>query len=173
MRLHLHDIKHAWSLPVVSKTLLAGFVATLSMDLWAYILHVMVGTSISWDAIGRIVGHLLMFNLNIHHINDLTPLPYENIYGWIFHYCVGISYACLYVFIKRDILHKAMTWYSALFFSWAMMFFPLIFLSALLGEGLFYDHTINQWNNLLYTFSCHSAFGLGLMVCLLLFHKKK
>jgi hypothetical protein len=172
MNLHLHNLENAWSTKTVAKTMLAGLVATASMDLWAFLIQYLFAIPVSWNEIGRIVGHGFMGSLSWQHITRLPPIPYENLYGWLFHYFIGISYACLYVFLKREVFKKPMTWYSAIIFGWAMMVFPLVFLSYLLGKGLFYDQTLNQWHGLLYTFSCHTAFGLGLIICLVLFHKQ-
>ncbi len=172
MKLHLHNLEKAWSTKTVLKTMLAGLVATGSMDAWALLIQYLFHIPVSWNQIGRIVGHIISGTAHWDDLTRLSPLPYENLYGWLFHYGVGISYACLYVCLKREVFKKPMTWYSAILFAWAMMFFPLVFLSSLLGKGLFYDHSIHQWHGLAYTFSCHTAFGLGLIICLVLFHDK-
>ena len=173
MTLHLHKLDNFWSFKTLTKTLLAGLIATACMDLWALIVEYLFHIPVTWRAISRIIAHIANGSATWDNLTQLPPLPNENLYGWLFHYLVGMAYAFLYIFTCKTILKSAMTWYSALLFAWSMMLFPLVFLSILMGKGLFYDHSIHQWHGLAYTFSCHTAFGLGLIISLVMLHKPR
>ena len=81
----------------ISRILLIGIGATLTMDLWAWILRKVGIPSLNFAFLGRWIGHLRHGRWGHANIARSAPVCGERILGWSAHYAIGISFAALLV----------------------------------------------------------------------------
>lgn len=81
------------------KIVVIGIGATLTMDIWAFILKLFNIKSLDYKFLGRWVGNLTKGKVRHNKIFDTTPFPYEKLIGWIAHYAIGITFVFLLVLI--------------------------------------------------------------------------
>jgi len=155
---------------LISKILLISIIATICTDLWSLILYFGFERQIHWGLPGRWFGHFLQGEL-IFNIPTSTPILYEEILGWIFHYLVGLLFTIGYYITFIRLFKKTPQWYTALLFSWLMMIFPFLALQPAMGVGVAAHLAPNPWLNRFVTISAHTIFGLGLYLGYYLYSK--
>ena len=140
-----------------------GIGATVAMDIWAIILHLVFGQSRpNWAPVGRWFGHL--GNGKVFHADIATAMPYPNelALGWIGHYAVGILYGVIFAALVGMPWFTAPTFLPALVFGIATVAAGWFLLQPGLGLGWAASRTPNPWKVRAFNILAHIAFALGL-----------
>ena len=83
----------------IIKIIVIGIGATLTMDIWAFLLRLFNIKSLDYRFLGRWVGNLTKGKINHNKIFDTAPFPNEQLIGWITHYAIGITFVFLLVLL--------------------------------------------------------------------------
>jgi Protein of unknown function (DUF2938) len=149
----------------ILQTLLAGIVATATLDVWQQIYRLAFGTPITdWAMIGRWVGHIPQGQLVQPDIGKAPPIANERILGWIVHYIVGIGYAVVYLLLMRFVVGSPPSFVSALVFGAASVVVTWFFMEPILGAGVLGSKIPGQADAMLHDFTSHLSLGLGLYI---------
>ncbi|MCA0941206.1 DUF2938 domain-containing protein [Salipiger pacificus] len=146
-----------------------GLGGTVAMDLWALLLHLVLGTPRpAWRNQGRWVVRALGGNVFHDDITATPPIPNESAVGWSFHYAVGIAYGVIFVILAGE------GWLEEPGFA------PLwLFALVTIGAGWFLMHpgmglgwalskTPTPWKGRALGLLAHTVFGLGMWAVALL-----
>lgn len=156
---------------MVLQSIVIGVVATIAMDLWNLVLWVTLGISLDWGILGRWIGHTLQGDFMLYGVNAASPIPYENVLGWIGHYVTGIMYAFTYLFFAVFIMHHSPSLPIALAVAWFFMLMPFCLYQPAIGLGYFAMAAEAPNYVRLVTVSMHTFFGCGLYVGYLITHR--
>jgi hypothetical protein len=143
--------------------MLTGLVATGLADLWQQILsRVVYLPRANWRLVGRWVGWMPRGVFRHRHIGDATVIRGEQVIGWVFHYCIGIVYAGVYLFIVDGLANAEPSLVSALLFGIVTVTAPFFLMQPALGFGVMARHAGNRLQILFVTVTTHMVFGIGL-----------
>ena len=145
--------------------LFVGLFSTFAMDLWGVVLSLLLGDELpNYHVIGRYLLSVLDGDSEFPnwHIARDQSRPWENLLGWCFHACVGLTDTLLFMWIVRRFFHGRVALWFCLIFTWILMIMPLAIAQPALGLGyagsLSPDPTLTR----LKTLSFHTIFGVCL-----------
>ena len=122
----------------MTQVIFIGLVATLVIDMWAVILRkTFKFPTTNWDMVGRWCAHLPSGKFIHRPISDSKPVRYEQTIGWLFHYIIGIAYACSYLMLMAYVVKSEPSLSSAIIFGVVTLIAPWLVLQPALGLGLF------------------------------------
>ncbi len=156
---------------IILKTILTGIGGTLSLDLWVFILRQFKIKSLDYRFVGRWLGHMLKGKFFHENIMTTPSIKNEALIGWIVHYSIGISFACLLVVLFGKNWLDAPTLYPAILIGIATVTAPFFIMQPAFGFGIASSKLPNS--NLLRVRSVltHSVYGIGLYVTAFLLKK--
>lgn len=151
--------------------LVIGAVATVVIDLWALVLKSFGLPTANWAMIGRWLGHMPRGQFVQPHIADAGPVNGERIFGWVFHYAVGIVYGIAWLWIVRDLMQRTPGLLSAIVFSLVLIVTPWFIMQPGLGHGIAASRTPKPWLVRGLNITVHTLFGVGLYLGWLLLNR--
>jgi len=154
----------SWASPekAAIEALVVGIIATLTTDLWLWLLQIVGVPPANWALVGRWMAWMPR-GVFVHRPIAVTPsIRGELAIGWGFHYAVGIAYAALYLAISRLLLASGPTLISAMVFAIALLVVPWFVMQPALGLGFFAAKTPHPNVTRIISISGHAAFGVGL-----------
>ncbi|MCR9107817.1 DUF2938 family protein [Marivita sp. XM-24bin2] len=149
---------------------LMGVAGTLAMDLWALLLHRLLGQPLpNWGNVGRWAAEVPKGRLFHSDIGEVPRVSGETAIGWAVHYGVGILYGILFLMIVGP------QWLIGAPFV-PLWIFALITIAAgwfllLPGMGLGWaaSRTDNPWRVRGMGLVAHTVFALGMWGAALVF----
>lgn len=146
----------------VIKTILIGIGATLSLDLWTFVLRLLNVKSLDYRYVGRWLGH--MTNGRFFHNNIVTTPPIKNevFIGWTAHYSIGISFAFLLILLFGKSWVDKPTFYPAIITGIVTVIAPLFVMQPAFGFGIASSKLPHSNLLRLKSLSTHSVYGIGL-----------
>lgn len=148
---------------VVFKALILGIFATIAIDLWATFSHkVLNWPRTNWAMVGRWLGHIPKGRFIHNPIASSPEISNERLLGWIFHYCIGVFYAAIYVMLVLYVLGGAPTLLSAWAFGLITILSPWFVMQPALGLGICASKAPKPNLVRAQNFIIHSIFGLAL-----------
>jgi hypothetical protein len=146
------------------KTLIAGIGATVTIDIWSFLLRIFTGKSYGLIYIGRWLGYVPQGNFCHVSIVQTPPLEHEAIIGLVAHYIIGISFAFLLVKLFGATWLSRPSFLPALFIGIITLFIPILIVQPMLGFGIAFSKMPNQGVLLVKIFLIHVVYALGLYV---------
>jgi hypothetical protein len=152
----------------IIKTILTGIGATLSLDLWVFLLKLFKIKSLDYRFVGRWLGHIPKGKFFHKNVKDALPIKNEVLIGWIAHYMIGISFACLLVLLYgKSWLDKPIL-YPALIIGIVTVIAPFFVMQPAFGFGIASAKLPNPNLLRLKSLVTHLVYGLGLFLTALL-----
>ncbi|MCG8332298.1 MAG: DUF2938 domain-containing protein [Chitinophagales bacterium] len=144
------------------KTLLIGVGATLSMDIWSFILKQFKISSLDYRLLGRWI--LKMFEGQFFHnkIFNTPPVKNELLIGWVFHYLIGISFAFLLLSIYGKNWLDKPTLIPALVIGIGTIVAPFFLMQPAFGFGIAASNLPDPNIIRFKSFLAHLIYGIGL-----------
>lgn len=152
----------------LTRTLALGIGATLTMDLWAFLLRRLGIPSLNFAFLGRWLGHLTEGKLVHDSIAQAAPVKGELLLGWAAHYGIGITFAGLLLAVNGLAWARSPSLWPALTLGLVTVVAPLFVLQPALGAGIASSRTPTPVFNSLKSVATHLVFGLGLYLTALL-----
>ncbi|MBL8935660.1 MAG: DUF2938 domain-containing protein [Archangium sp.] len=146
----------------LTRTLTLGIGATLTMDLWAFVLRRLGVPSLNFAFLGRWLGHLPEGKLVHDSIAQAAPVKGELLLGWAAHYGIGITFAGLLLAVNGLAWARSPTLWPALALGLVTVVAPLLVLQPALGAGIASTRTPTPVFNSLKSVATHLVFGFGL-----------
>ncbi len=148
---------------------LIGIGATVTMDLWAILLHLAFGQAKpNWAPAGRWFRHLANGRVFHEAIAAAEPYAHENALGWAGHYAVGILYGIVFALIVGIGWFSAPSFLPAWIFSILTIAAGWFLMQPGMGLGWAASKTPNPNKVRLLGLLAHTAFALGLYATALL-----
>ena len=148
----------------ISRIVLIGIGATLTMDLWAWILRRAGVPSLNFAFLGRWIGHLREGRFVHANIAKSAPVRGERILGWSAHYAIGISFAALLVSTFGLEWARTPSLLPALAIGIVTVVAPLFVLQPALGAGIASSKTPTPVFNCVKSVVTHIVYGFGLYI---------
>lgn len=155
------------NLETVMRVVTIGAGATLTMDLWAFVLRRFGITSLDFALLGRWLGHLPEGQWIQPRIAQAAPVRGERLLGWGAHYSIGIAFAGLLVALRGLAWARSPSLAPALVLGIVTVVAPLFVLQPALGAGIASSKTPRPFFNAGKSVLTHTVFGLGLYVAAL------
>lgn len=152
----------------IMKTILTGIGATLSLDLWAFLLRLFNIKSLDYRFVGRWLGHLPKGKFFHKNIVTTPPIKNEVLIGWTAHYLIGISFACLLVLLYGKSWLDKPTFYPAFFIGIVTIIAPFLVMQPAFGFGIASSKLPHSNLLRLKSLLTHSVYGIGLYLTALL-----
>jgi hypothetical protein len=151
----------------VLRAFLIGAGATITIDVWAFLLKQLGIPSLNFAFIGRWIGHLPDVKWIHESIAKAAPIRGELWLGWLAHYSIGVSFAALLLAVNGLGWARKPTLLPALIIGIASVVAPLFILQPALGEGIASSKTPKPVFNCIKSLTTHTVFGLGLYLAAL------
>ncbi len=148
----------------ISRIVLIGIGATLTMDVWAWILRRAGVPSLNFAFLGRWIGHLREGRFVHANIAKSAPVRGERILGWSAHYAIGISFAALLVSTFGLEWARTPSLLPALAIGIVTVVAPLFVLQPALGAGIASSKTPTPVFNCVKSVVTHIVYGFGLYI---------
>jgi len=148
----------------ISRIVLIGIGATLTMDVWAWILRRAGVPSLNFAFLGRWIGHLREGRFAHANIAKSAPVRGERILGWSAHYAIGISFAALLVSTFGLEWARTPSLLPALAIGIVTVVAPLFVLQPALGAGIASSKTPTPVFNCVKSVVTHIVYGFGLYI---------
>jgi len=148
----------------VTRSILIGAGATLTMDLWAALLRRSGVSSLDFALLGRWIGHIPKGRFIHTGIANAAPVRGELLIGWCAHYSIGMAFAALLLAALGLEWARAPTLLPALFIGIVTVLAPLLVLQPALGAGIASSRTPRPVFNSVKSLATHTVFGFGLFL---------
>lgn len=140
-----------------------GAGATLVMDIWAVVSQRYLGTTpANYCLVGRWFCHMPAGEFIHRSIAKATQKPGECLVGWLAHYLIGIAYAVALVALTSGKWIYEPTFWVAILFGLATLFFPFFIMQPSFGLGIASSRSSNPTQARLKSLVAHAVFGIGL-----------
>lgn len=140
----------------ITKTLVIGIGATVATDIWSFVLKLFNVHSHGL----QMVGNWIFSRLGITLQNQLEGK--ELLIGYIAHYCLGISFAFLFLIIYGKKSFEKPNIKQALFFGLITFVISLCVIQPVLGFGFAFSKMPGQEIILLKVSIFHTIYSVGL-----------
>ncbi|WP_412471804.1 DUF2938 domain-containing protein [Halobacteriovorax sp. RT-1-4] len=145
------------------KIIVLGILATLFMDLWAYIMRVVFDVrGLDYKLVGRWAYYLTKGVFFHHTIIQTEPAPNESLLGWTIHYLIGIFFAFILVVIFGNIWLEAPQIIPALVIGLITLIAPFYVMQPAFGFGAAASLTPTPLTIRAKSIMAHTSYGLGL-----------
>lgn len=149
----------------VWEVVITGVTATALADLWQQALsHLSGWPAANWRLIGRWVGGMRHGVFMHHAIDEARPVAGEAAIGWIFHYCVGLIYAGVYLVVAGAPAPGLPAFAGAVVFGLITLVAPFLIMQPALGLGILARRAPRPFPVRFVTVTTHLVFGAGLFV---------
>lgn len=149
-------------LPIMS-TMFVGIGATLTMDLWAFILkYAFKITPSDFCLVGRWIRYMQEGIYQHTGIASAMPKSQECTIGWIAHYVTGVVFAIAFIALAGNEWLQRPALIPAIVFGIVTVAAPFLVLQPALGLGLAASRASNPVQARLRTLMNHTVFGIGL-----------
>ena len=139
-----------------------GIGATITMDIWAYLLSLFNIKSLDYRFVGRWLGYLTKGKFKHDKIFNTKPFPLELYIGWTAHYLIGITFAFLLVTIYgKDWLYTP-TLQPAIIIGLITIVAPFFIMQPSFGLGIAASKLPNANTARLKSLVTHCIYGFGL-----------
>ena len=146
----------------LAHVVLIGVGATAVMDIWLLLLLRLKVQTPSFALIGRWVGNMTRGRFAHASIAAAPSVAGELGLGWLIHYAVGISYACLLVGVQGTGWFQQPSLLPALAVGVVTVLVPLFVMQPAMGAGFAASKTPTPLKNCLRSLANHAVFGTGL-----------
>jgi hypothetical protein len=150
-------------LDIIISGILIGIGGTVAMDIWAVVLWKAFGQNApNWAPVGRWFWHLQHGKVFHDSIAHAEPHPYEQTFGWISHYAIGIVYGVVLALFMGPAWLAAPTFLPA--FVWGIITVGAgwFLLQPGLGIGWAASKTPNPNKVRALNLAGHTVFALGM-----------
>ena len=148
---------------LIVKTIIIGIFATIVIDLWATFSNKVLNfPRTNWAMVGRWLGHIANGKFTHQSIANAIVIKHENMLGWLFHYFIGVLYACFYVAMVLSGVESASSLLAAWFFGLITILSPWLIMQPALGVGICAIKAPKPNRVRLQNFAIHSIFGCAL-----------
>lgn len=145
------------------RTVAVGVLATGVMDIWGVARHPLFGfPRAGYRLIGRWFAYMPRGRFRHESIAISPPLAAERVIGWCAHYCIGIGFAALLVFVSGPGWLYRPTLGPALLVGLATLVAPLFVMQPAMGAGIASARTTNPTAARLQSLITHLIYGVGL-----------
>ncbi len=145
-----------------------GVVGTLSMDLWAMVLHRFFGQPLpNWGNVGRWATEVSRGRVFHSDICEVPPVFGETHIGWAVHYGVGILYGILFLMIVGSQWLVGKPFIPLWIFALVTIAAGWFLLLPGMGLGWAASRTDNPWRVRGMGLAAHTVFAAGMWVAAL------
>ncbi|MBE9636613.1 DUF2938 family protein [Salipiger mangrovisoli] len=149
--------------------ILMGLGGTLAMDLWALLLHLVLGyPKPAWRNQGRWVLRSLRGKIFHDDITATPALAHESAVGWSFHYAVGIAYGVIFMVLAGPGWLEAPRFLPLWLFALVTICAGWFLMQPGMGLGCALSKTPTPWKGRALGLIAHTVFGLGMWAVALL-----
>lgn len=146
----------------LSRSILIGVGATLTMDIWSAVLRRLGIPSLNFAFLGRWIAHLARGRFFHQSIAHAAPVRGELWIGWSAHYLIGITFAALLLIVFGLEWGRSPSLAPALFVGVVTVVAPWFVLQPGLGAGIASSKTKTPAFNAFKSLISHTVFGIGL-----------
>lgn len=148
---------------LVTRALLMGAGATLTVDLWTVVRRALFGTALSnYALVGRWFAYMARGHFRHERIAAAAPVRGELIIGWIAHYLTGIAFAAVLLTVAGPDWASQPTPGPAFAFGIATVAAPFLLMQPGMGAGIAARRTPRPNAARLQSLMTHAVFGIGL-----------
>lgn len=153
----------------IIKILIVGIGATFAMDIWSYILNLFGITSLDYKFVGRWIGNIPKGRFFHNKIMDTSPIPNEQLLGWVLHYLIGIAFTFLLFMIYGKNWFEKPVIMPAILIGIVTVIAPFFIMQPAFGFGVASSKL--PYPNIIRfkSFMAHLIYGLGLYGTAVLF----
>lgn len=157
----------------IIKTLFIGIGATVTMDIYAFILRLFGINGLDYRFLGRWIGHL--FNGKFFHnkIFDSPVIKNEQIIGQFAHYAIGIAFAFMLLLMFGKKWVESPSLFPALAIGLLTMAAPFFLMQPAFGFGVAGANLLAPNKARLMSLIIHCVYGVGLFISALIINKVK
>ena len=149
--------------------ILIGLAATVAMDIWAVILHlVFKQNKPNWAPAGRWFHCVARGHFLHQDLGAIEAFPQEQAVGWFGHYAVGVAYGIIFALIVGPAWFAAPTFIPAWIFGIVTIGAGWFIMQPGMGLGIAASKTPNPNKVRLLNFAAHTVFALGMYVSALI-----
>ncbi|REH52516.1 hypothetical protein C7448_103251 [Tenacibaculum gallaicum] len=146
------------------QTILVGIGATITMDVYSFILNAFGIKTLNYKFLGRWIGHFFNGKFSHHTIFTAPSIKHEHIIGWVAHYAIGITFALfLVLFFGKKWLENP-TFSPALIIGIITVIAPFFFMQPAFGLGIAASNTPHPIKAQIMSLITHAVFGFGLFL---------
>jgi len=154
----VHDVGE-----LVLRGALIGAGASALMDVWALIARRALNIrGLDYAMLGRWIGHFRYGRFVHERIASAAPVRFERLLGWVAHYAIGITFACVLLAIVGLDWARSPSLLPAMLVGWGTIVAPWCFLQPGLGAGFAGSKTPDPRASRLRNLATHTVFGIGL-----------
>lgn len=154
-------------LEFLTRAVLIGTGATMTMDLWALLLRQVGVPSLNFAFLGRWLAHLPDGQWVHASIAKAAPVRGELLLGWAAHYSIGITFAALLLSTFGLDWARSPSLLPALIIGVLTVAAPLLVLQPALGAGIASSKTATPVFNCAKSVVTHTVYGFGLYLAAL------
>ena len=155
----------------ILKIILVGIGATLVVDFWSMIQKVLKIKSLDYRFVGRWIAYFPKGKFVHENIMKSCPASGELLIGWIAHYCIGITFAFLFIVVfGKDWLEQPAL-YPALITGILTVVAPLFIMQPAFGFGIASSNLPGPNIRRIKSVLTHLIYGLGLYLSALLLNQ--
>ncbi|MBK7629231.1 MAG: DUF2938 domain-containing protein [Ignavibacteriales bacterium] len=148
----------------VLKIVLIGIGATLTVDIWIYVLGLFNIKSLDYRFVGRWIGNFPKGKFFHQNIIATEPVKGELVIGWIAHYVIGINFAFfLFLFCGKEWIQNPQI-YSAVFWGILTVVAPLFIMQPAFGFGIASSNLSKPNIRRIKSLLTHLIYGIGLYI---------
>ncbi|VVD68990.1 membrane protein [Pandoraea pneumonica] len=148
---------------VAVQTATVGVIATVTIDLWAWLLSRLFGmASLDYAMVGRWLGNMPRGRFAHPSIAHATPVAGERALGWFAHYAIGVAFAAGLVTLTGPGWLHTPTILPALAFGIVTVVVPFFVMQPAFGAGIAASNTPTPTRMRLRSLMTHGVFGIGL-----------
>jgi hypothetical protein len=145
------------------RILLVGVGATLTMDLWGWLLRRVYGVAgLDYRLVGRWLGHMRHGRFRHDGIGRAPAVPAEALIGWAAHYGLGIAFALALVLVAGSDWLQQPTLLPAVLAGLVTVTLPYFVMQPAFGLGIAAAKTPDPTAARLRSLITHLVFGTGL-----------
>ena len=146
------------------QTILVGIGATITMDVYSFILNAFGIKTLNYKFLGRWIGHFFNGKFSHRTIFTAPSIKHEHIIGWITHYTIGIIFTFFLVLIFDKKWLENPTLLPALAIGVVTVVAPFFFMQPAFGLGITASNTPHPIKAQIMSLITHAVFGFGLFL---------
>ncbi|POB13573.1 DUF2938 domain-containing protein [Halobacteriovorax sp. DA5] len=145
------------------KIIILGILATLFMDLWAYMMKITFNIKgLDYKLVGRWAYYITQGTFFHQTIIQTKPAPNESLIGWSIHYLIGIFFAIVLIIIFGSDWLVAPQLIPALIVGLITLLAPFYIMQPAFGFGVAASLTPAPFQTRVKSIMAHTSYGVGL-----------
>ncbi|MDO5980274.1 DUF2938 domain-containing protein [Flavivirga spongiicola] len=157
----------------ILKIIVIGIGATITMDIYAFVLKLFGIKGLDYKFLGRWIGHMFNGKFNHNKIFDSAAIKYEQIIGQTAHYSIGIAFTFLLVILFGKKWLDNPSLFPALVIGLLTMVASFFIMQPAFGFGVAGSNLPDPNKARLMSLIIHCIYGIGLFVAALVVNRIK